>query len=61
MKYPLFTLLLFIGIYCCRAQSSKLIYTDPNQLIEIGGAAGYFVDSTNHLLIGSSETFGLSC
>ncbi|MEI7582661.1 7TM-DISM domain-containing protein [Runella sp.] len=49
MKFTLPTLLFFLGIYCCRAQPSKLVYWDPKQLTEIGGDAGYFVDSTNEL------------
>lgn len=49
MKSTLLTLLLFSVICCCWAQPSKLVYSDPNQLTEIGGAAGYFVDSTNQL------------
>ena len=49
MKFTLSALFVFLGIYCCRAQPSKLVYSDPKRLIEIGGAAKYFVDSTNEL------------
>lgn len=50
MRTTLFALLLiFLGKYCCLAQPSKVVYTHPNILTEIGGNAGYFVDSTNEL------------
>ncbi|MEZ4902071.1 MAG: hypothetical protein R2822_10100 [Spirosomataceae bacterium] len=39
MKYALLTICLFLYAYHSRAQPSKLIYSDPKQLREIGGDA----------------------
>ncbi|MFN8344449.1 MAG: 7TM diverse intracellular signaling domain-containing protein [Spirosomataceae bacterium] len=49
MKITLPALLLFLGVCYCQAQPAKLVYSDPKRLTEIGGYAGYFVDSTNQL------------
>lgn len=47
MRYAVCVLLIFTMVEFARAQPSKAIYSNSATMTEIGGNAGYFVDSTN--------------
>ncbi len=47
MRYVVCVLLVFAMVEFTLAQPSKAVYSNPATMIEIGGNAGYFVDSTN--------------
>ncbi|WP_229598198.1 7TM diverse intracellular signaling domain-containing protein [Runella aurantiaca] len=48
-KHYFLAIIWFVCNHCCKAQSAGVVYTDIHQLIEIGGHARYFIDSTNKL------------